>query len=96
MFASDTGTSLIYMPNGVLTKYYAQVTGATNSAAAGGYIFPCTSTLPTFSVTIGGVSHTVPASYMSYAPYDATNCYGSLQSSSGVGLNILGDVFLKS
>lgn len=93
---ADTGTTLILAPDAIISKYYAKVSGATNSNAAGGYIFPCSATLPTFGVAIGGATHTVPGSYMNYAPYSGSQCYGGLQSSSGIGFNILGDVFLKS
>lgn len=33
---------------------------------------------------------------MNYAQVSQSECYGGMQSSKGVGFNILGDVFLKS
>ncbi len=40
----------------------------------------------------------VPGSYMNYAPTNSTNvyCFGGIQSNSGIGLSIFGDIFLKS
>lgn len=93
---ADTGTTLIYIPATAARNYYKQVSGAQNNYNAGGYIFPCSSTLPDFSVTIGGISHTVPGSYINFTPYQNGDCFGGIQSSAGIGINILGDVFLKS
>ena len=93
---ADTGTSLIYVPATAARNYYRQVSGAQNNYNAGGYIFPCSSMLPDFSITIGAVSHTVPGSYINYSPYGNGYCFGGIQSSAGIGINILGDVFLKS
>jgi hypothetical protein len=50
---ADTGTSLLIVDDGVVQAYYSQVTGAQNSAQAGGVVFPCNSTLPSLSVAIG-------------------------------------------
>lgn len=80
----------------VVKAYYAQVTGSSDSSADGGWVFPCTSTLPDLSLEIGGAYHTVPGEYMNYAPVNSKTCFGGLQSSAAIGENILGDVFLKS
>jgi len=93
---ADTGTTLIYMPNDVVAAYYAQVPGSQNLRAAGGYIFPCAATLPDMSFMISGYAAVVPGSFFNYSPYGETTCFGGLQSSAGVGINILGDIFLKS
>lgn len=50
---ADTGTSLMIVDPAVVTAYWGQVAGATNSAQSGGVIFPCNSALPDFSVAIG-------------------------------------------
>lgn len=50
---ADTGTSLLIVDDAVVEAYYSQVTGAQNSASAGGVVFPCTSTLPSLSLAIG-------------------------------------------
>ena len=95
---ADTGTTLIYVPDDVVSAYYAKVQGAQNDSNQGGYDFPCSATLPDFSITIGGKAHTVPGKYINYAPVDSTGttCFGGIQSSSSIGINIFGDIFLKS
>lgn len=95
---ADTGTSLLYLPTAIVTAYYRQVTGATNSRTYGGYVFPCASTLPSLTFGVGAARITIPASYLNYervTPGSST-CFGGLQSSSGLGINIFGDVALKS
>lgn len=92
---ADTGTTLALLPQAVLTAYYSQVSGAQNSNSAGGYIFPCSSTLPNLNIIINGYKAVVPGKYINYAPYSGSYCYGGLQSSAGIGFNILGDIFLK-
>ncbi|KAL5117962.1 Aspartic protease snp2 [Pleosporales sp. CAS-2024a] len=94
---ADTGTTLVYVPSAVVSAYYAQVSGAKNSNSAGGYVFPCTATLPNFSITVSGAKHTIPGKYINYAPNGDGTCYGGIQVNSGLGgLSIFGDVFLKS
>jgi hypothetical protein len=93
---ADTGTSLVLLPDNVLRAYYAQVKHAQNSMTYGGWVFPCSSSLPTFGITLASKTFNVPGSSINYAQVDETMCYGGLQSSAGVGYNILGDVFLKN
>ncbi len=94
---ADTGTSLIYLPTAVVTAYYRGVQGATNSRNYGGYVFPCSATLPSFTFGVGEARFTIPSAYMSYAAVTpgSSTCFGGLQSSNGVGINIWGDVALK-
>ncbi|KAK3387890.1 aspartic-type endopeptidase-like protein [Podospora didyma] len=95
---ADTGTTLAYLPNTVVNAYYKQVSGATNSRSYGGYVFPCTSTLPSFTFGVGAAKITIPAEYINYGKASASSsqCFGGIQSSSGLGINIWGDVALKS
>ena len=93
---ADTGTTLLYINPAVVSAYYAKVSGAQNSASAGGYVFPCGSTLPSFGVQINGVIHTVPGADINYAPNGDGTCFGGIQSNTGIGFSILGDIFLKS
>lgn len=65
---ADTGTTLLYLPAAAVKAYYAKVTGATNSASQGGYIFPCSATLPSITLGIGSYRAVVPGSYINYAP----------------------------
>ncbi|CAN9122570.1 unnamed protein product [Alternaria alternata] len=92
----DTGTTLIYTDTAIVRAYYAKVSGAKNDATQGGYIFPCTASLPDFSITVGGVKQTVPGKYVNYAPIGDGTCFGGIQTDDGIGFSIFGDIFLKS
>ncbi|RDW62222.1 putative aspartic proteinase [Coleophoma cylindrospora] len=94
---ADTGTTLILTADAMVTAYYAQVSGATYSSSAGGYIFPCSATLPTLSFKIGPTYYaTIPASLMNFGTYSGSKCFGSLQSAGGGSQNIYGDVFFNA
>jgi len=95
---ADTGTSLMYLPSAAVRAYYAKVSGAKNSASYGGYVYPCSTTLPDFHISIAGSVYTVPGSFINYAPADQSGqtCFGGIQSNTGIGFTILGDVFLKA
>jgi TRAP-type mannitol/chloroaromatic compound transport system permease large subunit len=95
---ADTGTTLLLLPASVIKKYYAQVSGSSNSNTYGGYVFPCTATLPTFTYVVGSVSIVIPGDYINYSPVEdgSSTCYGGIQSSAGIGFNIFGDVALKA
>ncbi|EOA81136.1 uncharacterized protein SETTUDRAFT_24639 [Exserohilum turcica Et28A] len=92
----DTGTTLILVDDSIVSAYYSQVSGAQFDNSQGGYTFPCSASLPTFSITVGGVKQTVPGKYINYAPASGNSCFGGIQSNSGIGFNIFGDIFLKS
>ncbi|KAI0596209.1 aspartic peptidase domain-containing protein [Biscogniauxia sp. FL1348] len=95
---ADTGTTLLLLPDTIVKNYYSKVSGAQNSNTYGGYVFPCSATLPTFTYVVGTTSIVVPATYMNYAPVTdgSSTCYGGLQSSAGLGINIFGDIALKA
>ncbi|GAB1313674.1 Endothiapepsin [Madurella fahalii] len=95
---ADTGTTLVYLPTAIVTSYYRQVAGASNSDYYGGYVFPCDSELPSFTFGVGSTRFTIPPSYINYTRISptSTSCFGGLQSSSGLGINIWGDVALKA
>lgn len=95
---ADTGTSLLLLPDDIVSAYYAQVSGSQNSNSDGGYIFDCTATLPDITLTIEGYGAVVPGSYINYAPVSdgSSTCFGGIQSNTGVGQSIFGDIFLKS
>ncbi len=95
---ADTGTTLLYLPDSIVTAYYKQVRGSSNSQKYGGYIFACTATLPTFTFGVGSARITIPGKFLNYGPAEtgSSSCFGGLQSSAGVGINIFGDVALKS
>ncbi|KAJ5121647.1 Peptidase aspartic catalytic [Penicillium bovifimosum] len=100
---ADTGTSLMMVSPEVAEAYYQQVDGAIFANNANGYIFPCTSSLPTLSVAIGSAySATIPGSLMNWSEVGTntttgeTVCYGGVQSSGSSTMAIYGDVFLKA
>ncbi|KIM83619.1 hypothetical protein PILCRDRAFT_819250 [Piloderma croceum F 1598] len=93
---ADTGTTLIYVPDAVVTAYYKQVSGASYDSSQGGYTFPCSATLPNLILGIGSYHAVVPGQYINYTPASGSKCFGGVQSDSGIGFSIYGDVFLKS
>ncbi|KAI0975565.1 aspartic peptidase domain-containing protein [Xylaria arbuscula] len=95
---ADTGTTLALFPDDVVTAYYQQVDGAQNDESQGGYVFPCDADLPDLTFTPGDASITIPGEYINYAPADNSGetCFGGIQSSNGVGINIYGDIALKA
>lgn len=95
---ADTGTTLLYLPAAVVKAYYAKVTSSQNSNTYGGYVFPCSATLPDFYLTVGGVKQRIPGKYINYSPVQtgSSTCYGGIQTNDGIGFSIFGDIFLKS
>ena len=69
---ADTGTTLLYLPDAAVSAYYAKVPGAFNSPTVGGYVFPCSATLPSITLGIGAYRAVVPGSYINYAPASST------------------------
>jgi aspergillopepsin I len=55
---ADTGTTLLLLPDAVVSAYWKKVTGAKLDNTQGGYTFPCSATLPNFSITVGGAVRT--------------------------------------
>lgn len=93
---ADTGTTLLLLPDAIVSAYYAQVSGAKYDNTQGGYVFSCSATLPSFTAVIGGQKFVVPGSYINYAQVTTSQCYGGIQSDDGIGFSIFGDIFLKS
>jgi len=97
----DTGTSLALLPDAVLRSYYSKIQGAQLNSNAGGWTFPCSSTIPSMGLWINGVKYGIPAKTLNWGfiGQDANGeyiCLGAVQSSARMGFSILGDVFLKS
>ncbi|KAK7985180.1 aspartic peptidase domain-containing protein [Apiospora saccharicola] len=100
---ADTGTTLLLIPSDIAAAYYAKVSGATKDATAGGYTFPCSTSLPSYTAVIGDYRAVIPGDFIKYAPVDgnsfetATTCFGGIQEvPSGFPYAIYGDIFLKS
>lgn len=56
---ADTGTTLLMLPDAVVSAYYAQVATAQDSTQEGGWVFDCAATLPDFSFAVGSGYFTV-------------------------------------
>nr|1E5O_E Chain E, ENDOTHIAPEPSIN [Cryphonectria parasitica]1E80_E Chain E, ENDOTHIAPEPSIN [Cryphonectria parasitica]1E81_E Chain E, ENDOTHIAPEPSIN [Cryphonectria parasitica]1E82_E Chain E, ENDOTHIAPEPSIN [Cryphonectria parasitica]1EED_P Chain P, ENDOTHIAPEPSIN [Cryphonectria parasitica]1ENT_E Chain E, ENDOTHIAPEPSIN [Cryphonectria parasitica]1EPL_E Chain E, ENDOTHIAPEPSIN [Cryphonectria parasitica]1EPM_E Chain E, ENDOTHIAPEPSIN [Cryphonectria parasitica]1EPN_E Chain E, ENDOTHIAPEPSIN [Cryphonectr len=95
---ADTGTTLLYLPATVVSAYWAQVSGAKSSSSVGGYVFPCSATLPSFTFGVGSARIVIPGDYIDFGPIStgSSSCFGGIQSSAGIGINIFGDVALKA
>ncbi|TPX19117.1 uncharacterized protein E0L32_011190 [Thyridium curvatum] len=95
---ADTGTTLLYLPTSIVRAYYAKIRGSSNSNTYGGYVFPCSATVPSFTFGVGSARITIPGTFINYGPVQtgSSTCFGGMQSSSGVGINIFGDVALKA
>jgi hypothetical protein len=101
---ADTGTTLLLVPDNVAASYYAQVPGAENAPqTAGGWVFPCSATLPSYTAMIGPYEALIPGKFINFSPVDgnsfadATTCFGGIQAvPAGFPFAIYGDVFLKS
>ncbi|KAI1813402.1 eukaryotic aspartyl protease [Poronia punctata] len=94
---ADTGTTLLLVPDSIAAAYYAQVAGAVKEPAAGGYVFPCSQSLPSYTAMIGSYQATIPGDLINFAPVDATMCFGGIQTlPPGFNFAIYGDIFLKS
>ncbi|KAK0668192.1 putative endothiapepsin precursor [Cercophora samala] len=97
---ADTGTTLLLLPDGVCEAFYSQIASAEYEPSQGGYTFECDdSTIPDFYFGTGnGQMIRIPGSYLSYSKTDtgSSRCFGGMQSDSGVGFTIWGDIALKA
>lgn len=95
---TDTGTTLLLLPDDVVDAYYGQVDGATWAEEWSGYVFDCNTTVPDFSFAVdnGTARVTVPGEFINYAENGDGTCYGGIQSDYGVGFSIFGDIAIKS
>lgn len=65
---ADTGTSLMLVDESIAAAYYSQVQGSQLDQNTGGFIFPCATTPPDFSVAIGNqYMATIPGSLINFA-----------------------------
>ena len=95
---ADTGTTLALLPTSVVSAYYKKVSGARYDSSVGGYIFSCSTTPPDFHFGVGTATITIPGKFINFAPVDRaeTVCFGGIQSDTGIGFSIWGDVALKA
>lgn len=98
----DTGTTLMLVPTEAAQTYYQAVPSAQNSTQAGGFVFDCGETLPSFTAIINGYQAVIPGDIIKFAPVSGTAmtpgtmCFGGIQDSTGVPFAIFGDIFLKA
>ncbi|KAK9435785.1 aspartic proteinase [Metarhizium brunneum] len=92
----DTGTSLLLLPETVVSSYYAKVRGSSVHPQLGMRLVPCNADLPDFYLNIGSYRGRVPGSYMNYGRISGNSCFGGMQSSGDLPFSVLGDVFLKA
>lgn len=93
---ADTGTTLLLVPDSVVSAYYAHIKGAAFDTGWAAMLFPCEAALPDFAFGIGNYRGVVPGRYINYGAVNQTTCYGGLQTSNGIGFSIFGDVALKA
>ena len=60
----DTGTTIIYLPETIVAKYYVAVWGAVHNSTVSGYIYPCSTALPSITFGIGSYHAIVPGHYL--------------------------------
>jgi len=92
---ADTGTSLILLDEDVVEAYYKQISSASYNSEQGGYVYDCDADLPALGVAIGTYTATLNSSQITFAQVDSNSCFGGLQSNSGGGIQIMGDMLLK-
>ncbi len=95
---ADTGTTLLLLPDSTVKQYYKQVSDAKYDNTQGGYVFPCSTTPPSFSYFIGSTKITIPGDFINFSPVTegSSSCFGGIQSDAGIGFAIYGDVALKA
>jgi hypothetical protein len=96
---ADTGTTLALVSDQVCDALYKAIKGASYSSEYQGYIIPNSVTaedLPDFSVAVGDKEFVIQKEDLLFAPADANNWYGGVQSRGDMTFDILGDTFLKS
>lgn len=98
----DSGTTLVIGDTQNVAAFYAQIPGAqdaTSTLGAGFYTFPCDSTLPAVSFTLGGQDFPMTNS-LNFGPASqgSNDCVGSIIGDSSIGSQfwILGDAFMTN
>ncbi|KAK1598337.1 eukaryotic aspartyl protease [Colletotrichum navitas] len=99
---ADTGTTLMLLPDAIVSAYYQNIPGAKFDATNGGFVFGCQQQIPSFTVDLGTYKAVVPGEFIKFAPVDgqtvetSSMCFGGIQSVGQLPFAIYGDVFLKS
>ncbi|KAF6818150.1 eukaryotic aspartyl protease [Colletotrichum sojae] len=99
---ADTGTTLMLLPDAIVSAYYQTIASAKFDSANGGFMFNCKDQIPSFTVDMGRYKAVVPGEFIKFAPVDgqtietSNSCFGGIQSAGTLPFAIYGDVFLKS
>ncbi|KAL5606028.1 uncharacterized protein BROUX77_003221 [Berkeleyomyces rouxiae] len=95
---ADTSSSLMLLPMQYNMAYYKQISDSEYSSKHGGFIFPCDTTMPDFAFVVGDVELVIPGSYIEFSVLDDDSdlCFGGLQPSDNLGLNIVGSIAFNS
>ncbi|KAF9876708.1 hypothetical protein CkaCkLH20_05554 [Colletotrichum karsti] len=99
---ADTGTTLMLLPDAIVSAYYQNIASAKFDNTNGGFTFNCKDPIPSFTVDMGNYKAVVPGEFIKFAPVDgqtietSTTCFGGIQSAAALPFAIYGDVFLKS
>ncbi|KAM0257364.1 hypothetical protein ACHAQJ_004452 [Trichoderma viride] len=95
---ADTGTTLLLLDDSIVDAYYNQVDSAEFNNDQEGYVFDCSEDLPAFTFGVGSSSISVSGDLINLAPISegSSTCFGGLQSNSGIGFSIFGDVAIKA
>jgi hypothetical protein len=69
---ADTGTTLLLTQDAIVKDYYSGVNGSQLDKNQGGYIFPCSATLPDFTFGVGSYMAVIGSDLINFAPVDST------------------------
>ncbi|KAG8805054.1 hypothetical protein FRC17_005752 [Serendipita sp. 399] len=99
----DSGTTLVIGSPAGVKAFYKQIPGAKDASSTVGtgfYTFPCSTTLPAVSFTIGGQQLPMAASSINFGPVSSgsSDCVGSIVADAANGSDfwILGDAFMRN
>nr|AAQ73634.1 endothiapepsin-like protein [Epichloe festucae] len=100
----DTGTSLMFLPDPLASRYWLSIPGVQSSASplSKAYMFPCSQadSLPDLLFKLPSTEHVlrIPGTYLNYGPInsDPSLCWGGMQSAQDMDVTVLGDVMLKA
>ncbi|KAL5601203.1 uncharacterized protein BROUX77_005452 [Berkeleyomyces rouxiae] len=95
---ADTASDLLMLPLKYVEEYYGKVENAKYNKEHAGYVFPCVSQLPDFIFLSDGSSVGIPGRYLKLNQVDeeADFCFGALQPSDELGVNVFGSPAFKS
>lgn len=94
----DTGTSLALVDDSTCEAIYGAIEGACYDEELQGYIYPSNTPadkLPVVSLAVGDQRFVIQKRDLGFAPARHGYLYGGIQSRGSMGVDILGDTFLK-